>query len=301
MNTNANITGNSSDVYSQATETLNSVTGQDVLALLGSLGLDPSALSGALNTLGIGADGGLSNGVSVVNPAVRTANQLANELGINLTYDYDKIKAIYDDATIAANKASQESSAVKSYYQLLGDAQSSAMDTMRKAYSSAVSNGATRGMQAANMLSTILGTTQQANEQATQLAQQRQLNANEYASQLAQNAKDALEYSNSMQNNISTLSRQLYNDDIQRQTAELGYNQQINTDRAGYNANVATQLAGMLNNRATAAAGLVNNNQTALANIQAAIEAANATKYAAANQHSTQTTTANNTNVNKNG
>ena len=73
----------------------------------------------------------------------------------------------------------------------------------------------------------------------------------------------------------------LYNDQIQQLTAQLAYNQGINTDAAGYAANKYTANANLAGNNASAGAGVYNNNQSAIAQLQAAIESANAQRYAA--------------------
>ena len=131
------------------------------------------------------------------------------------------------------------------------------------------------------MLSAILGTTQTANEEATQLAVDRQARVNQYAQQLRQDSVDALKYSNDTANQIGTLSHQLYNDDIQKLTAQLAYNQAINTDAAGYAANKYTAQSNLAGTLASAGAGIYNNNQSSVAAIQSAIEQANAQRYAA--------------------
>ena len=227
---------------------------------------------------------------SVVDPTLRNVQQLQDQLGVNWTYDLDTIQKIYNDATKAGYDVEQQSGANAKYYKLLADAQNTALDTIRQQYGSAVASGANKGMQAANMLSAVLGTTQEANENAYQLAVDKQTRANTYAQQLAQDAKDALSYSNDTASSIASLSRQLYNDDIQRQTAELSYNQGINTDYAGVMANKYTQDANVLNNLRTAQAGIINNNTSSIAQIQSAIAAANAQKYAA-DQSKNSTTT----------
>lgn len=76
---------------------------------------------------------------------VRSIQQLQQDLGTNVNYDYDAIKSIYDRATIAANEIEQQSGAERSYYQHLADAQNTAIDTIRQQYGSAIANGATRG------------------------------------------------------------------------------------------------------------------------------------------------------------
>lgn len=216
----------------------------------------------------------------VTNAQIRNLNDLQSQLGTNVNYDFNSIKGIYDDATRAAYDIEQNSGAERSYYRHLADAQNTALESIRNAYGQAVTQGASKGMQAANQLSAILGFGATANEEATQLAIDKQARANEYATQMAQNAKDALSYSNSTQMDLASLSRQLYNDDIQQKTAELAYNQGINTDYANYNSARYTANASLNASLANTAAGIYNNNQSALAQLQSAIAAANATRDA---------------------
>jgi gas vesicle protein len=131
------------------------------------------------------------------------------------------------------------------------------------------------------MLSAILGNTQTANEEATELAAARQELVNKYAQQMRQDTVDALQYSNDMANSIGSLSHQLYNDQIQQKTAELSYNQGINTDYAGYAASKYTADANLAGALAGTAAGVYNNNVSSMAAIQAAIESGRATRDAA--------------------
>ena len=217
----------------------------------------------------------------VDSPLLRDLTTLQQQLGTNVNYDYDSIKSIYDAAAKQGYDIEQISGAEKSYYQHLADAQNSALDTIRQQYGQAVAQGASKGMQAANQLSSILGTSAIANEEATQLAIDKQTRANTYAQQVAENAKSALQYSNQQQMDLATLSRQLYNDDIQKLTAQLSYNQGINTDTANYRTGRQSALSSLQASLANSAAGIYNNNQSAIAQLQSAIESANATKYAA--------------------
>lgn len=217
----------------------------------------------------------------VTDAQVRDVNNLQKQLGVNFTYDRNEIENIYNDATKAALQMEQSSGAERQYYNHLAAQQNTALDTVRQQYGQALASGANRGMQAANMLSTILGTTQTANDEATQLAQDRQTLVNKYAQQMRQNSVDALQYSNEIANTIGGLSHQLYNDDIQAKTAELSYNQGINTDYAGYNASKYTADANLSGTLAGLGAGVYNNNQSAIAALQSAIEQAKATREAA--------------------
>lgn len=218
---------------------------------------------------------------NVVNSRIRDVNDLSKTLGVNFTYDRNEIEKIYQDATLAALKMEQNSGAERQYYNNLANAQNTVMDTIRQQYGSAVSAGANRGMQAANMLSAILGTTQTANEEATNLAAAKQELVNKYAQQMRQDSVDALNYSNDMANTIGSLAHQLYNDEIQQKTAELAYNQGINTDYAGYMASKYTADANLQAALAGTGAGVYNNNQSAIAALEAAIETGRATKDAA--------------------
>lgn len=208
----------------------------------------------------------------VINPKIQSVNDLAKTLGVNFTYDRNEIEKIYQDATQAALNAEQASGAERQYYNHLAAAQNTALDTIRQQYGSALTAGASKGMQAANMLSAILGTTQTANDEATQLAQDRQALVNKYAQQMRQDTVDALQYSNDMANTIGGLSHQLYNDMIQQKTAELSYNQGINTDAAGYAASKYTADANLSAALAGTASGVYNNTNSGIAALQAAIE-----------------------------
>lgn len=225
----------------------------------------------------------------VVDPKVRSAAELNKILGTDFTYDRDEIYNVYKDATKAAyqTQLGEQRAAERGYYANMAAAQDTAVDTMRNQYGQAIASGASKGMQAANTLSAILGTSQQTAQAATQLAQDRQAMGQQYAGMVKQDAKDSLQYANEIAAQIGGLSHQFYNDDIQRKTAELSYNQGINTDYAGYQANKYTADANVAANLANAGAGIYNNNQSAIAAIKTAIEEANATKYAAdKGQHS---------------
>ena len=245
---------------------------------------DPNAQVAALmqtinaNTRGVADAYNRPGYTGVINPNIQSVKDLANTLGVKFTYDRDEIEKIYKDATLAALQMEKNSDAERKYYSHMANAQNTAVDTIRQQYGQAVANGASKGMQAANMLSAILGTTQTANEEATQLAADRQALINKYAQQIRQDSVDALNYSNDIANSIGGLSHQLYNDMIQQKTAELSYNQGINTDAAGYAASKYTADANLAAAIAGTGAGVYNNNNSAIAALQAAIETGRANK-----------------------
>ena len=69
-----------------------------------------------------------------------------------------------------------------------------------------------------------------------------------------------------------------FSDEIQQKTAELAYNQGINTDYAGYMASRYTADANLAAALAGTGAGVYNNNQSAIAALEAAIETARGNK-----------------------
>lgn len=218
---------------------------------------------------------------NVIDPTLYNVSDLSKVLGLDFTYDRNEIEKIYQNATKASYLAEANSGAERGYYSNLANAQNTALDTIKQQYGQAVATGANKGMQAANMLSAVLGTTQVANDEATALAEGKQKLANTYAAQLKKDTADALSYSNDVANSIGSLTHSLYNDQIQQLTAQLAYNQGINTDAAGYAANKYTAQSNLAGTLASAGAGMYNNNQSAIAQLQAAIESANAQRYAA--------------------
>ena len=218
--------------------------------------------------------------IDVVNPTLKSIGSLQGQLGTNIETDRSAIEQIYDAATNAAKAAEleQQGYAERGFNKHMAAAQNTAMDTIRQQQGSAIANGVNKGMAAANVLSTILGTSQSAADEATQLAQQRQQIGSKYAAELEKNAKTALETSTNNQEYLASLARQLYNDDVQRRTAELSYNQGINTDRASVAAAKYTADANQNASALQAAVSAYNNNTSAYASLLGAVEQANANR-----------------------
>lgn len=224
-------------------------------------------------------NGYLGAGYTDVNNAgVMDLPTLQQALGTNITYDRQAIEDLYNTATETGYGIERKNGAENAYFKALASSSSEANKVMADQYNRAAAQGASAGMAAANQLSSILGMGQQAQEQAQQLAIDRQNSMKEYAQQMAQNKVDALKYSNDTQTNLAQQARQLYNDSIQQQTAQLAYNQAANTDIAGYNANKDTVLGNLLGNLGSAGSNAFANSVTSLASIQNAIAAADAQK-----------------------
>lgn len=112
-----------------------------------------------------------------------------------LSTDVQSIKSMYDRATAAAQAAEERgiANAEAAWQRNLASTQATALDTIRKNNASAIATGASKGMQAANELSAVLGLQDTAVEESTALTQQRLDLADAYAAEYAKNAITAQE------------------------------------------------------------------------------------------------------------
>lgn len=108
-----------------------------------------------------------------------------SKYGINFSQEeQDRIANIFKDNATASYNAAQNQ-----YSQDIANQQATLSDTIRRSQAEAVATGASRGLQAANELSSILGLQQAAAQGATQIQ-------GDYASQLAQAQQQAAELQN---------------------------------------------------------------------------------------------------------
>lgn len=222
----------------------------------------------------------------ITDPQLRTIAEYLSQLGAEgYQYKYEDILKGLQDATTAAYDArfNTLADATANYYRNMATQQESVADTIRSQYAQAIQNGVSRGMQSANVLSSILGTTQAAAADAQQLAQDKYQTGMDLQAQMVKDAADALSKSNAAYETLMGNIRQLYNDEIQEKTADLEYNASIAETNANYlaalynaNTNYAT---GVLGN----ASGIYNNNQSVLANLISAAAAAAAQDNYSAN------------------
>ena len=212
--------------------------------------------------------------MDVVNPEIRSLDDLSKLLGTNITYNKDEIINSYREATDAGYRANlvEQGNAEKGYYRSMAAAQDTALDTIRQQYAQGIANGASSGMQAANLLSASLGNSQKFSEEATVLAQDRQKLGADYATSLKNDVVNGTKYANDVASTFGTLSHSLYNDQIQQQAAQLSYNQGINTDYAGYQASKHSALANLLASYGASSAGIYNNNNSAVTAIEQAMQ-----------------------------
>lgn len=238
----------------------------------------------------------------VTDPRLRSIAEYIQELGAEgYQYKYEDILGSLNAATNAGYNAQLNTlaDAASEYNRNMATQQDSVADAIRNQYAQAIQTGVSKGMQSANLLSSILGSSQAAAQGAQKLAQDRYQAGVDLRAQLIQDATDALNKSNSAYETLMGNIRQLYNDEIQEKTADLEYNASVLETNANYLANKYTAdtnyASGVLGN----ASGIYNNNQSVLGALlnaaagaaaqdnyadtylKAALEAAAATKYAA--------------------
>ena len=158
---------------------------------------------------------------------LRSAKELADLYDIN--YDMDYIRGLYDDATAAKyNLLSKEADiAENKFYTNVAQGNATLLDTLKKATSSAIATGASRGLAGAEQLGLMMEAQEDITNEATTLAQDRALMADEIAAEKAQNIIDALEKSNSMKQALAGVSSNVYSSDTQYDVGLLDYTAQM--------------------------------------------------------------------------
>lgn len=208
--------------------------------------------------------------INVIDPTIRTIAEYLTQLGAEgYQYKYDDILANKQAVTEAAYAAQLASlnDAQRNYLSNMATNQRSVADTVRSQYAQAIQSGISKGMQNATLLSTLLGNSQTASDEATQLAQQRYQAGQDQQAQMIKDAADALTQSNSAYETLMGNIRQLYNDEIQQRAADLEYNASVADTNANYLANKYTAdtnyAAGIKSN----ASGIYNSNQSTLGSL----------------------------------
>lgn len=171
----------------------------------------------------------VSAGTSTIGlPALKSAEELAKMYG-NITYDEGTILSKFDKATekeYAAKRKEYEQTEDEFYNRLFGT-QSTALDTIRKANSSAITTGASRGFQAASEIAAILGLQQESVDDSTKLAQARTNLVDKEAEAYTKNAVDALTTANTLKQALATIGSNLYAADTQLSVGQLQYLAQL--------------------------------------------------------------------------
>lgn len=203
------------------------------------------------------------------------ATYLQNTGATGYQYDYNDILNALNQATELQWQATQNAQrdAENAYLRGLENNQQTAADTIKNQYAQAIQAGITKGLQNANLLSTILGTSQNGVQGLKELADQRYQAGLDYAASLGNNINLARTEANTALETLLGNIRQLYNDDIQRETAELEFNASVGET----NANAAAQRYTADSNYAASVLNAAANqrNQLVAALAQLAAQAAN--------------------------
>lgn len=221
---NSGSTSGSSNSYS------NSNSFQNNYSYSGSGGSGSSGGSAGSGASGSAEDAAkliLGLPVEAQRAALANAQSLADLYGID--YNRDSIESVFKDATTAANEAKlkEYNRTARQYYDKLGATQNSLIDTLRKQRAASITNGANAGMQNATELSEILGLTQTVSPDALALAQDRNAIIEAYNAQLAQDTRDAMEYSDKLKQALAALASEKYGYDAQQYVAELSHNANV--------------------------------------------------------------------------
>jgi hypothetical protein len=165
------------------------------------------------------------------------ANELAGLYGID--FDENSILNKFNTATKAEYDQLKKEFATteNKFYNNVAASGATALDTIRKNNAAAVATGASRGMQAANELSSLLGLEQESVLGATDLANQRNQLMDKEAAAYAQNAVNAMDSSNKLKQGLATIGSNLYAADTQFDVGQMDYFARLDA--------AAKQLAGM--------------------------------------------------------
>ena len=205
----------------------NSNSFQNNYSYSGSGGSGGAAGGGASGSSDAAAQLILGLPVEAQRAALADIQSLADLYGID--YNRDSIEGVFKDATNAAHEANlkEYNRTARQYYDKLGATQNSLIDTLRKQRAAAITSGAKAGMQNATELSEILGLTQTVSPDALALAQDRNALIEAYNAQLAQDARDAMEYSDKLKQALAALASEKYGYDAQQYVAELSHNANV--------------------------------------------------------------------------
>ena len=169
----------------------------------------------------------------------KSAREYADEFA-NMDVDYQGILDRFNTATEASlsRKRAQLAQTENKFYNQMYDTQRTALDTIRQSNARAVSTGASRGMQAANELSAILGLQEQSVETASQLAQASQDLAAEESEAVLNNVLQAYQQAKQEQQTNVQLGLQA----VQNEITKLQYAQAQSQSQREYEQSLSNNL-----------------------------------------------------------
>ncbi len=140
-----------------------------------------------------------------------------------LTYDRGEIEKIFNQGTDAAYALKQKENQIaqNQYANNQFAQQQSAVESLRQQRNSQIASGMARGLNAAQEQGTILGVQQQGAAGALELANERQVMADEMAAEYAKNVITAMQESNAVKQAMANVSSALYEADMMGYTGEL--------------------------------------------------------------------------------
>ena len=207
-----------------------------------------------------------------------------------LDYDRNKIEQIFNQGTDAQYALMQKQAQVaeNNYANQQFQNQQNTIEALRAQRNEQIASGMARGISAASDQAVALGVQQEAMNGALDLAQNRQMQADQIAAEYAQNVVKALQEANSVKQAMADVAAKLYEADMLGYTGELSALGQLDaneSNRYGYDLGLeGTQyqadraLEGTKYQSDNALRGTLDYNQKYLAAAQAQ---AAATRYAA--------------------
>lgn len=140
-----------------------------------------------------------------------------------LDYDRNEIEKIFNQGTDAAYAVKQKENQIaqNQYANNQFANQQSAVEALRQQRNSQIASGMARGLNAAQEQGTILGIQQEGAAGALELANERQIMADEIAAEYAKNVISAMQESNAVKQAMANVSSALYEADMLGYTGEL--------------------------------------------------------------------------------
>lgn len=154
----------------------------------------------------------------------------------------------YNAATAASYAAQRDQNrlAENQFYNQMYNTQRTAMDTIRQSNAAAVSTGASRGVQAANELSALLGLQQESVAGATEIAQARQQTAQEETATMLDNTLKAYQQAQTERANLIQSAIQADSINQQRETSMQSlYLQALADGRTSFAASLENEMREM--------------------------------------------------------
>jgi len=211
------------------------------------LSMDAYKAKYGVPTGGGGSSGGYYRSTGAKQPDRTGYLRSARELGklFDINYDMDAIRKIYDDATDAKyNVLSKElQQGENTFYSNQANANATLLDTLRKATSSAIATGASRGLASAEQLGLMMEQQQSIVDEATQLAQERANMADKIAQEKAENIVNALQYSDELKKSLAGVSSNVYSADANYDVGLLDFYSKLKeVEAALYNTDAQKEI-----------------------------------------------------------